>query len=245
MGNQLTLAHTGFAGGHTAAHTHPGPLSRRLMLEILLTMVAAAMAIAATFGFQVRNNTYEASSTVSFGINASAEPIQMNIYPFQESIMENGTEAVISGENTYTINAKVQSTRAYDDSISAVIPYDYLLAWGDMADENKVSGLTWEQESRHGMVSGNLGGSGIGTDYVVSHVSNNHLIPANATIRKALAQVKPGDMVRIEGRLVNVKIFASQGRTLGISSSQSRTDQGDGACEVIYVEQIKINGEIF
>lgn len=245
---QLALAHPGIAGGRPLAPAHPAALSRRLFLEVLITLVAATLAIAAAMGWQDRSLAYEPNPTVSFGINAGMDPQQTYIGSFNQTIHENGTSAEISGDSSYTINARVQSVHEYRDAISGVIPYDLLLGWGGMADESLAGNLAWEQANRRGMVSGTISGSGgsqIDTSYVVSHVSNNHMIPANEKIRTALARIEPGDIVRIDGRLVDVKAFVSSDHTLTISTSKSRTDQGDGACEVIYVEHLRVNGETF
>lgn len=245
---QLALAHPGIAGVRTMPHVHAAPLSRRLFLEVLITLVAAALVIAATLGLQDSSLTYEPKPTVSFGIDAGMDPQQTYIGSFRQTIHENGTSAEISGDSSYTIYARVHSAHQYSDAISGVIPYDLLLGWGGMADESLAGNLSWEQANRRGMVSGTIGGSGgnqIDTSYVVSHVSNNHVIPANEKIRAALARIEPGDMIRIEGRLVDVKAFVSRNRTLMISTSKSRTDQGDGACEVIYVEHLRVNGETY
>jgi hypothetical protein len=51
-----------------------------------------------------------------------------------------------------------------------------------------------------------------------------------------------GDRVRIAGHLVNIKDLS--GRVL-VASSTSRDDTGAGACEVIWVEEIQINGKIY
>ena len=246
-GRQMTLAPAGFSSGH-AVHAPIRPVSRRLLIEAVLTLVLATLALATVFTLQERSFAYSPNPLVSYGINAGKEPLQQSVYPFEDTIRYNGARATLSGDATYIVNARVQSTHAYGDEISVIMPYDFLLAWGDMADEDISSRFTWEQSDRRGEVSGTLGGAGgvdITSDYVVSHVSNSHLIPANEGIRQALAQVEPGDMVRIKGRLVDVRAYVSEGRVLTVSTSKSRTDQGDGACEVIFVETLRVNGESF
>ncbi|GBE58313.1 hypothetical protein BMS3Abin01_01247 [bacterium BMS3Abin01] len=243
----MTLAPAGFSSGH-AVHAPIRPVSRRLLIEAVLTLVLATLALATVFTLQERSFAYSPNPLVSYGINAGKEPLQQSVYPFEDTIRYNGARATLSGDATYIVNARVQSTHAYGDEISVIMPYDFLLAWGDMADEDISSRFTWEQSDRRGEVSGTLGGAGgvdITSDYVVSHVSNSHLIPANEGIRQALAQVEPGDMVRIKGRLVDVRAYVSEGRVLTVSTSKSRTDQGDGACEVIFVETLRVNGESF
>lgn len=211
--------------------------------------ILATLALAAMFGFQDRKLTLETGrSAISYGINPGTEPVQNTTSPFHTYISVNGGSASLSSDSSFTINAKVESSKAYDDAISALIPYDLLLTWGDMADEDIDSRLVWEQGDRKGQVSGSLGGtSGVdmSSDYVIRHVSNNHVIPSNARMEKALKNVKAGDMVRIDGRLVDVRMSLNDGRVLTVNTSKTRTDQGEGACEIIYVEHLRVNGQTY
>lgn len=58
-----------------------------------------------------------------------------------------------------------------------------------------------------------------------------HMIPGNDRIAQALAGVRKGERVRIDGWLVEAN--ARDGWRW--RSSTSRTDTGGGACEVVYV----------
>lgn len=242
-----SLAHVNIAGGHSL-HSHTRPLPQRLALEAALTLTVAVIVLIAMFTLQERSYSFEPNPMISYGINAGKEPLQSTVPSFTETVWHSGARAELTSDTIYTINARVQSTRAYSDEISVIMPYDFLLSWGDMADESVSGGLSWEQADRRGTVSGTIGGSGgpdISSEYVVSHVSNNHLIPASDGIRKALTNVRPGDMVRIEGRLVDVRAFVNDGQALSVTTSKSRDDQGDGACEVIYVEELRVNGQTY
>ena len=65
-------------------------------------------------------------------------------------------------------------------------------------------------------------------------VSNMHIIPANPQIAKQIKNVKRGDLVRMQGELVEVR-----DKDLVWKSSLTPTDTGDGACEVFRVSSIK------
>ena len=65
-------------------------------------------------------------------------------------------------------------------------------------------------------------------------VSNMHIIPANPEIAKAIKKVKRGDLVRMQGELVEVR-----DKNLVWKSSLTPTDTGDGACEVFRVSSIQ------
>jgi hypothetical protein len=67
----------------------------------------------------------------------------------------------------------------------------------------------------------------------MNQFSNNHIIPANVDIGRLIANSNVGDEIRIKGHLVNYKIDNGPPRT----SSTIRTDTGNGACEIIYVNE--------
>ena len=58
-----------------------------------------------------------------------------------------------------------------------------------------------------------------------------HMIPATGEVARALAGIRAGQRVRIDGWLVEVQ--ADDGWRW--RSSTSREDTGGGACEVVYV----------
>ena len=65
-------------------------------------------------------------------------------------------------------------------------------------------------------------------------VSNMHIIPANPDIAKQIQQVKRGDLVRLQGELVEIR-----DKDLQWTSSLSASDIGDGACELFRVSSIQ------
>jgi hypothetical protein len=67
--------------------------------------------------------------------------------------------------------------------------------------------------------------------------ANMHLIPATKAIEKKLKNLRPGNVVALKGYLVDV-----QGEG-GFSwkSSLTREDTGNGACELIWVEEVEIS----
>lgn len=69
-------------------------------------------------------------------------------------------------------------------------------------------------------------------------LSNNHLIGATAEVRRIIKSVRIGDQVAIRGQLV--RYFPENQPGLARNTSMVRTDTGNGACEVIFVEEISI-----
>ncbi|MHB9111574.1 MAG: hypothetical protein ACYC4D_02950 [Thermoleophilia bacterium] len=219
------------------------------MLEALFLTILATLALAAMFGFQQRSFSLDTGrSAINYGINPGTEPVQNETSWYQTIVDVPGGSATLSSNASFTINAKVEGSKAYDDAISDLVPYDLLLTWGDMANDEIDSKLVWEQGDRRGQVSGSLGGASgveLSTDYVIRHVSNNHMIPSTERIERAMRNIKAGDLVRIDGRLVDVRMSLDDGRVFTVNTSKTRTDQGEGACEIIYVEHLRVNGQTY
>ena len=67
-----------------------------------------------------------------------------------------------------------------------------------------------------------------------SHMSHNHLVPANNRIKKLLRWINKGQFIHIKWYLV--RLHSNRGYLL--VSSLTREDMWDGACETIYVTDI-------
>ena len=82
-------------------------------------------------------------------------------------------------------------------------------------------------------------------EYATSHGSNNHIIPANEAILRAVDRhVKVHDRIVLEGYLVNVEGKNTEQR-ISMKTSLSREDGGRGACEIIYVTRLQVENEIY
>lgn len=68
------------------------------------------------------------------------------------------------------------------------------------------------------------------------NLSNNHLITDSDFIREKIARVKIGDQIHIKGKLVD---YQMNGRSFVRKTSTNRTDRGNGACEIIFVEELE------
>jgi hypothetical protein len=76
-------------------------------------------------------------------------------------------------------------------------------------------------------------------DQIVSHSTNLHVIPATPAIATFCKSLRRGELVHLEGELVE-----ATGPEIGTwRSSLSRTDSGNGACELMLVEDCaKLDG---
>lgn len=159
-------------------------------------------------------------------VRSGADPLQTNVpaglRPLQFS------QATIIPLAGYSIEARVLSRKDYSHDVS---PMDILVGWGPMAREDVTSKLVFGQNRRFGSWTARAGNPPISYTEINRHAANMHLIPANYEVAKAIAGIRVDDTVRLHGWLVRVE--QDNGRRW--SSSLSRTDQGDGACELMLV----------
>jgi len=73
-----------------------------------------------------------------------------------------------------------------------------------------------------------------------SAMSNNHLITDNPKMARRLRQVRIGDEVHFRGYLANYTIYKNGAPTGRRVTSVTRTDTGNGACEVVYIQEFEI-----
>jgi len=76
-------------------------------------------------------------------------------------------------------------------------------------------------------------------EFRIENLSNNHLLVSSEKIREQIYTLNPGDQVRLKGMLVN---YSASGSDFTRRSSLVRTDDGNGACEVMLVEELQVLG---
>ena len=69
---------------------------------------------------------------------------------------------------------------------------------------------------------------------ITAHVANMHMIPATDEIESRLKAIRPGNLIDLRGFLV----LAEGADGWNWRSSLSRTDEGPGACELVWVGQL-------
>jgi hypothetical protein len=72
-------------------------------------------------------------------------------------------------------------------------------------------------------------------------MSNTHLIPASDLIAEQIARIHIGDQIRMKGLLVDYRVADKHGHTIFTRrTSLTRTDTGNGACEILYVTELGV-----
>lgn len=134
----------------------------------------------------------------------------------------------------YTVRARILSLHRYwHDGASDLSPMDLALGWGPMADPAILKQVDiWQQERFYYWSSGSLP---LSADQISSHSANTHLVPATPLIADGLRALRAGQHVEITGDLVEI-VDTTDGSVW--RSSLSRTDAGNGACEVVLVQRL-------
>lgn len=125
----------------------------------------------------------------------------------------------------------------------SLFPVDLCMIWGSNVGSGvyKNKSLTFGQDQRWCWYKwrGEL-------EFNSHEGSNNHLLILDEDMRRLAKSITHGDQVRIKGKLVNVlgRRVDSEGsegsEQIAWKTSITRTDQGAGGCEVIYVEDLEI-----
>ncbi len=134
----------------------------------------------------------------------------------------------------FQITAVVKSKQRYvSDTASQVSPLDLVLAWGEMNQATIDRQISYSQANRwyHVCYPASLA---ISSTYLTENTANVHLIPASPEIESQLHRIRVQDLITLEGYLVEVTF--EEGTW---TSSLSRSDTGDGACEILYVRRVR------
>ena len=141
---------------------------------------------------------------------------------------------------SFDISARVAADERYRaDDGAFLVPVDLVMTWGKLPEEPYRSEVSYGQMAR--FYSWHASSPDLDLHYVAAHSANMHMIPANDNVRRALRAVDGGDPVRVRGLLVNAK------RADGFywNSSLTREDTGQGACELVWVEEIQIGRKVY
>lgn len=165
------------------------------------------------------------------GVLVPEEPLQEAFAPQVVAQIKDYTVKAVA---TYTIRARVLHTKRYWVDGSDLVPYDVALGWGQMSDQSVLDHLEITQGNRFFFYHWQ-NAPPIPQKEIECHASNNHLIAANSDVAHVISGLYPGEIVTMKGYLVNV----TKPDGFHWETSLSRTDTGNGACELFYVTGIK------
>jgi len=170
------------------------------------------------------------------------EPLQKPVKkpPFDTRV--NGVDYRVQPRYRYELNAVVVSLhhsdtwwdyahKAWSDHVNIL---DLCVAWGDSVRSGAYRDVSFgnNQWECHWSYS-----SGRARQHFRNEeVANNHIVTDDPAVAKALRSIRIGDQIRLRGYLVDYMGWKEGRQTVQRVSSESRTDTGNGACEVLYVD---------
>jgi hypothetical protein len=166
------------------------------------------------------------------GVLAPDQPVQAEVSEPKGFIHG---DYLISHLARFEITARVLARKNYSfGRDSKLSPVDLALGWGRMSDEAVLDDISISQSGRWYRWS--VKEFPIPQREIETHSANMHMIPSTPEIKRQLKRVRKGHLVQCKGYLVEVN--ASDG--FAWKSSLSRKDTGDGACEIVWVEEFEI-----
>lgn len=167
------------------------------------------------------------------GVLAPGDPVQVDFDAPQRPIAFK--DATLHPLAKFSLTARVLSRDDYHfDAEADLSPTDLAFGWGRMSDSTVLRDIDISQGGR--FYYWHVKSFPIPRREIETHSANMHMIPANALVSHELKRVRVGDIVTLDGLLVEVdKPDGWHWR-----SSMTRTDAGDGACEVVYVRDLQI-----
>jgi hypothetical protein len=167
------------------------------------------------------------------GVLAAAEPVQQDLDPPPRTEAQGYT---LYRRARYDITARVLRKEIYRaDGGAALAPVDVGVGWGRMSDTAIIDQLEFSQMGRFLYWRPKDSAQfPLPRAELESHAAQMHLIPATPDIDRRARLLRPGQLVTIGGYLVDVR----GPRGFVWNTSLTRTDTGDGACEIVWVESL-------
>ena len=209
-------------------------------------MIASLLAAAAAWWMK---DEMPLAETLHADLFTEPKQVRVSRPPIDTSV--NGVDYRIQPRYSYDMRALVVSLhdsatwwdyahKAWNDNVNVV---DLCVVWG----ENAQSGIYHYMDFWNDQWTCNFSGKSreAWDAFDITAASNNHMVTDDPAVAKRLRAVHVGDQIRVLGYLVDYTTYV-KGRELGKRvSSEVRTDTGNGACEVLYIESfdvIKANG---
>lgn len=191
-----------------------------------LAFIAAVVAIWFVY------SRINAPTTYPTGILLAGEPEQHD--PPHEAAFDY-REFRLKPLAAFVLDARVLHEKTYRyDRGARLVPVDLAVGWGPMSDQGVLDHLKISQASRFYYYE-YKGQPPIPKEEIISHSTNLHLIPSTDAIATQCKSLRSGELIHLSGLLVQ-----ATGPGIGTwNSSLSRTDSGNGACELVWVEDLE------
>ena len=210
-------------------------------LLIRIAMVASLLAVAASWWMK---DQLPPAARISEELLPEPKQVRVSKPPIDTSV--NGIGYRIQPRYSYDIRALVVSLhdsdtwwdyahKAWNDHVNVV---DLCVVWGENARSGVYRGIDFWNDQWTCSFSSSSRETWEAFD--MTGASNNHMVTDDPAVAKALRAIRIGDQIRVQGYLVDYTTYVG-GREMGKRiSSEVRTDTGNGACEVLYIESVDV-----
>lgn len=167
------------------------------------------------------------------GVLIAAEPSQTPLLPNDKPFSHGRFH--LQPLARFDLEARVLHRKTYRyDRQAGLAPVDLAVGWGPMSDQAILDQLEISQSGRFFWYVWQRQPP-IPREQIVSHATNLHLVPANPEIARRCRSLRSGELIHLQGLLVE-----ATGPDIDTwRSSLSRTDDGNGACELVWVEEVE------
>ncbi len=170
------------------------------------------------------------------GVLVATEPVQQLI---PAKPLGDAHGFTLTAVALYSVQARVLHTKRYWADGADLVPYDVALGWGPMSDQAVLDQLRIAQSNRFFFYQWR-NAPPIPEKEIACHAANNHVIAASSEVAKVIRKLRAGQVVTLRGYLVN----ATKADGFLWPTSLSRTDTGNGACELFYVESAQADDSV-
>ncbi|MFC5743844.1 hypothetical protein [Dyella tabacisoli] len=192
------------------------------MQRLLTAALVLLLALGALHWWQHR------SLTQTPGVLAPNIPEQVNLDDGTK--LQRGDVTLLTRAHM-ELTARLLSREDYSfDAGATLAPMDFALGWGRMSDSEVLAKISISQSNR--FYYWHVDDFPIPRREIETSSANMHLIPADENVRRSLEHMRPGQLVHLQGFLVD----ASRPDGWQWHTSMTRDDTGNGACELFYVE---------
>lgn len=169
------------------------------------------------------------------GIIAAQAPQQIDLDPSPSFEFKGRT---LIRRARYQLTVRVLRKEIYRiDGAATLAPVDLAVGWGRMSDSATLDQLSITQMGRFFYWQPrNPATFSVPAEALIAEAAQIHAIPATPEIERAVRRLRPGQVVSLAGDLVDVR--DPGGFTW--RTSLTRTDTGDGACEIMWIEGLTI-----
>jgi len=193
----------------------------------VLMIVIVILAILITRDWSMREITHGP------GVLVPERPLQTDVSDGPTFILD---QYHLTSRAAFQIRARVLSREDYNWGREADLsPMDLALGWGVMSDQSVLDRISVDQRSRWYFTRYEYPAP-ISDQEIIRNSGNMHMVPSQPGIARQLEKVRKGDIVQLNGYLVDVDTESGwRWRT-----SLRRDDSGNGACEIVYLESVVI-----